>query len=68
MTKIIINIVINYSSNVSPPAGVLPDIEQYFGIDDGTSGLLQTGEKNWPITGAIKSLTYRNMWEAKINF
>ncbi|XP_037545088.1 protein spinster homolog 1, partial [Nematolebias whitei] len=23
-------------------AGVLPDIEQYFGIDDGRSGLLQT--------------------------
>ncbi|KAG8006589.1 Protein spinster-like protein 1 [Nibea albiflora] len=26
-------------------AGVLPDIEHYFGIDDGKSGLLQTGEK-----------------------
>ena len=23
--------------------GVLPDIERYFGIDDGKSGLLQTG-------------------------
>ncbi|MED6295350.1 Protein spinster 1 [Characodon lateralis] len=25
-------------------AGVLPDIERYFNIDDGKSGLLQTGE------------------------
>lgn len=31
---------------VSSPPGVLPDIEHYFGIDDGTSGLLQTGKKN----------------------
>lgn len=26
--------------------GVLPDIEHYFGINDGKSGLLQTGKKN----------------------
>ncbi|XP_031696807.1 protein spinster homolog 1-like [Anarrhichthys ocellatus] len=29
-------------------AGVLPDIEHYFGIDDGKSGLLQTGNRNHP--------------------
>lgn len=35
-----------------PPPGVLPDIEQYFGIDDGKSGLLQTGGS---VTGAMMS-------------
>lgn len=31
-------------SNEFTPPGVLPDIEQCFGIDDGKSGLLQTGK------------------------
>lgn len=35
-----------------PPPGVLPDIEQCFGIDDGKSGLLQTGGS---VTGAVMS-------------
>lgn len=31
--------------HLTPPPGVLPDIEHFFGINDEKSGLLQTGKK-----------------------